>query len=285
MPVIPVSASITHSTWKVKFPFMQHAFSHSDTLDAVSGRQQMAELLADPFFAEALFDQLTDVVFFVKNTHGCYIVVNHTLMQRCGCQHKSELIGRSPLDVFPSGLAGSYASQDQYVIRHGQAIHNQLELHLYINQTPVWCLTHKIPLFDRAGAIAGLAGISRDLHMPDKNHPVYQRIADVVAYIQQHYAEQLRLEYLAQIAHLSAAQLERYMQRIFQLTPKQFIMKTRIEAATYLLGQDQTISAIAFACGYADHSAFSRQFKAAVGLSPVAYRKLHHKLLHTQNTC
>ena len=25
---------------------------------------------------------------------------------------------------------------------------------------------------------------------------------------------------------------------------------------------------------------FSRQFKATVGISPVAYRKLHHKLLH-----
>lgn len=245
----------------------------------------MATLLADPFFAEALFDQLADVVFFVKNTRGCYTVVNRTLMLRCGCQHKSELIGRTPQEVFPAGFASSYASQDQHVIRHGQAIHNQLELHLYINQTPVWCLTHKIPLFDREGAIAGLAGISRDLHMPDRDHPIYQRIADVVAYIQQHYAEQLRIECLAQIAHLSATQLERYMQRIFQLTPKQFIMKTRIEAATRLLGQEQTISAIAFSCGYADHSAFSRQFKAAVGLSPVAYRKLHHKLLDAQNTC
>ncbi len=240
----------------------------------------MAALLTDPFFAEALFDQLTDVVFFVKNARGCYTVVNRTLMQRCGCQHKSELIGRTPLDVFPSVLANGYASQDQHVIRRGQAIDNQLELHLYINQTPVWCLTHKIPLFDREGSIVGLAGISRDLHMPDNHHPVYQRIADVVAYIQQHYAKQLTLECLAQVAQLSVAQLERYMQRIFQLTPKQFIMKTRVETATRLLGQEQTIAAIAFACGYADHSAFSRQFKAAVGISPVAYRKLHHKLLH-----
>lgn len=251
-----------------------HVLACKDTMAVAPGPLQMAQVLADPFFAEALFDQLADVVFFVKDVHGRYTVVNRTLMQRCGCQQKSELIGRSPLEMFPAQLGSNYASQDQHVILHGQAIYNQLELHLYTDQKPVWCLTHKMPLFDHNGEVVGLAGISRDLHMPDKNHPVYQRIANVVAYIQQHYAEQLRLECLAQIANLSVTQLERYMQRIFQLTPKQFIMKTRIEAATHLLGQEHTISAIAYACGYADHSAFSRQFKAAVGLSPFNYRKL-----------
>jgi AraC-like DNA-binding protein len=234
----------------------------------------MAQMLADPFFAEVLFDQLADVVFFVKDTNGYYTIVNRTLMQRCGCQQKSELIGRSPLDVFPLQLGASYASQDQHVIASGEPIHHQLELHLYFNQKSVWCLTDKIPLFNHDGHIIGLAGISRDLYIPDKNHPVYQRIAHVVSYIQLHYAEQMKLESLAQIADLSVAQLERYMQRIFQLTPKQFIMKTRIEAATQLLRQEYTISEIAYACGYADHSAFSRQFKTAVGLSPINYRKL-----------
>jgi AraC-like DNA-binding protein len=251
-----------------------HVLSSKDMVEVAPGPPPMAQVLADPFFAEALFDQLADVVFFVKDVHGCYTVVNRTLMLRCGCQQKNELIGRSPLDVFPAQLGVSYASQDQYVILHGQAIYNQLEMHLYTDQKPVWCLTHKLPLFDHNGDVIGLAGISRDLHMPDRSHPVYQRIANVVAYIQQHYSEHLRLEYLAQIANLSITQLERYMQRIFQLTPKQFIMKTRIEAATHLLGQEYTISAIAYACGYADHSAFSRQFKAAVGLSPFNYRKL-----------
>jgi AraC-like DNA-binding protein len=235
----------------------------------------MAQELADPFFAELLFDQLADIVFFVKDTRGCYVVVNHTLMQRCGCRRKSELIGHSPLDVFPSELGASYAAQDQYVIKHGQAMHNQLELHLYTNQTRCWCLTHKIPLFDSTGQIIGLAGISKDVQKPDKRHPIYQRIAEVIAYIQQHYARHLKLEHLASISGMSVTQLERYIMRIFQLTPRQLIIKVRIEAAIRLLLEGkQTISEIAYACGYADHSAFSRQFKAIVGLSPTDYRKL-----------
>ena len=238
--------------------------------------KQLAQARIDPFVAEALVDWLSEVGLFVKDVYGRYLVVNLTLMQRCGCQRKSDVVGRTPLDVFPPELGARYAAQDQYVIQNGLAIYNQLELHLYINQEPVWCLTHKIPLFDRERHVIGLTGISRDLLMPDKDHPIYQQIADVIAYIQQHYAEPLKLEQLARMANLSVTQLERHMRRILNLTPKQLIIKTRLEAATRLLTGEHSIADIAYACGYTDHSAFSRQFKTAVGLSPTDYRELQH---------
>jgi AraC-like DNA-binding protein len=241
---------------------------------AAQQKVELAQALADPFFAEALFDQLSDVVFFVKDTRGRYVVVNRTLALRCGCRDKAELIGRLPVDVFPAELGPAYAAQDQYVVQTGEAIHSRLELHLFANRMQGWCLTDKIPLRDRAGQIIGLAGISRDLRAPDTRHPVYERIAEAVAFVQQHYAEALRLEDLAQLARLSVDQLERYFQRIFDLTPKQLIIKTRLDAATRLLAGDESIAAVAYACGYADHSAFSRQFKATVGLSPGEYRRL-----------
>jgi AraC-like DNA-binding protein len=37
---------------------------------------------------------------------------------------------------------------------------------------------------------------------------------------------------------------------------------------------DRNVAEIAQDCGYADHSAFSRQFRAVVGLSPMEYRAL-----------
>ncbi len=36
--------------------------------------------------------------------------------------------------------------------------------------------------------------------------------------------------------------------------------------------EEASIAEIAYQCGYADHSAFSRQFKALTGMSPVQYR-------------
>ncbi|GHO42605.1 AraC family transcriptional regulator [Ktedonospora formicarum] len=241
---------------------------------SIASRQQMALSLTDPFFCELLFDQLADIVFFVKDVQGRYLVVNTTLMRRCGCKEKRDLIGRSPLEVFPPELGASYLAQDRQVVCQGQAIYNRLELHLYNDRSRGWCLTHKIPLLDKDEQITGVTGISRDLRVPDQGHPVYQRLAEVIAYIQQAYAQPIRLEHLAAIANLSVAQLERHIQRIFDLTPKQLLIKTRLEAATRLLEGADSISSIAHACGYADHSAFSRQFRTVVGISPAKYREM-----------
>jgi AraC-like DNA-binding protein len=78
---------------------------------------------------------------------------------------------------------------------------------------------------------------------------------------------------LAQITNLSVAQIERYFQKIFSLTPRQMIIKIRLDAASAMLAdQSKTITDIAAACGYQDHSAFSRVFKATVGVTPSEYR-------------
>ena len=54
-------------------------------------------------------------------------------------------------------------------------------------------------------------------------------------------------------------------------------MKVRIDAACERLSlSGEPIAQIALACGYSDQSAFSRQFKQAVGISPLAYRKKLH---------
>ncbi|WP_272456513.1 helix-turn-helix domain-containing protein, partial [Pseudomonas aeruginosa] len=70
---------------------------------------------------------------------------------------------------------------------------------------------------------------------------------------------------------------ERHCKRIFQLTPRQMIHKARLGAASQLLAGDAPITEIALRCGYTDHSAFSRQFKALTGLSPSQYRETHRQ--------
>ena len=63
------------------------------------------------------------------------------------------------------------------------------------------------------------------------------------------------------------------MFEVFQVTPKQLLMKRRIDKACQMLEETAaTISDVAAACGYADHSAFSRQFRAATHLTPLQYR-------------
>lgn len=235
-------------------------------------RRQLAGQIGDVFFSEALFDLLPDVVFFVKDKQSRYVLVNQTLAKRCGMRDKAAMIGRHSADVFPAAYAGSYLEQDRSVLTGGADIRDRLELHLYPDRAPGWCITHKMALRDGAGNIVGLSGISRDLGMPDKEHPVYRRISAAAEHIRANYDQPIQLAELARIAGLSASQIERYFQRIFHLTPRQMIIKTRLDAATAMLAGGQSITNIALACGYHDHSAFTRQFKERVGVTPSHYR-------------
>ncbi|NRR31290.1 AraC family transcriptional regulator [Oxalobacteraceae bacterium] len=239
-----------------------------------STRAALGRRIADPFFSEAMFDALPDVVFFVKDLDCRYVVVNQTLVQRCGVRHKDGLIGRTPAEVFAHPFGQSYIAQDQAVLAGGLAIDDQLELHLYPNRAPGWCLTRKSALRDEAGQIIGLTGVSRDLAMADQKNPAYSKVAAAVRMIHEQFDQPLPLTALARTANMSVAQIERYFLRIFHLTPRQLIIKTRLDAASRLLAGDSSVADIAQACGYGDHSAFTRQFKATVGITPSQYRQL-----------
>ncbi|WP_266157728.1 AraC family transcriptional regulator [Dyella silvatica] len=221
---------------------------------------------------EALFDALPDVVFFVKDSDGRYTHANLTLVRRLGLKQRSQVIGRNVTELFPATMGGSYASQDRRVL-DGEVIENQLEVHIFANRSPGWCLTCKRPLRE-GGEIRGVVGISRDLGKPDGRHPTYVRLRRVLAYLQENYAQSVRVHTLAELADVSVAQLERHFRRVFQLTPQQVQTKLRIESAMRLLHSADSVAAIGLACGFADQSAFARQFKATVGMTPRDYRAM-----------
>lgn len=221
---------------------------------------------------EPLFDALPDVVFFVKDVKGRYTHANLTLVRRLGLKRRSEVIGKGVAELFPATMGGSYAAQDRRVLG-GELIENQLEVHIFNNRAPGWCLTCKRPLRVR-GEVCGVIGISRDLGQPDGHHPTYDRLRRVLNHMQENYAESLRVHNLAELAALSVAQLERHFRRVFQLTPQQVLTKLRMEAAMRLLQGDDTMVSIGLACGFVDQSAFARQFKATVGMTPRDYRAM-----------
>ncbi|MGH8081779.1 MAG: helix-turn-helix domain-containing protein [Lysobacter sp.] len=232
-----------------------------------------AAIAIDAELMQTLCDALPDVVFFVKDEAGRYTHANLTLVRRLGLKRREDVIGLAVTDVFPARLGGRYALQDRRVLA-GEIIENQLEVHLYPNRQPGWCLTGKRPLSSADGR-RGLVGLSRDLGSPDGRDPTYERLRQVTEHMHEHYAGPLRVTALAQVAQLSVAQLERYFQRVFQLTPQQAITKIRIEAAMRELRGEASIAQVGLACGFSDQSAFARQFKATVGMSPREYRTLH----------
>ncbi len=236
------------------------------------GKKDLSDIRLIPA-AEALFDQIPDIVFFVKDEEARYVIVNQTLVERCGVSGKKDLIGRTVLDIFPAPMGESYYEQDKEVLERGTPLNDLLELHLYIRGEPGWCITNKMPLKRDDGAILGLIGMSKDLRLPANEARGYQELSESIRYIQKHYGEPLRVEELARMSSLSVYQFEERMKKIFQLTAGQFISKIRIEAACELLRTTKkSIIEIAIDCGFYDQSAFSRQFKATTGLTPREYR-------------
>ena len=219
---------------------------------------------------EAIFDVLDDVVFFVKDAEGRYTHANLTLVRRLGLKARSDVIGRSVLELFPEEFGRSYAAQDRRVLG-GDSIRDLLEVHFLSLRRPGWCLTSKLPLSSGA-AVDGLVGISRDLRKANPGHPDYARLVDSVAYLEANYDRRLRVQELADIAGVSVHQLERLFRRVFRLNPQQMLVKLRVEAAMRALDAGDSVADVALACGFADQSAFSRQFKKTVGATPREFR-------------
>jgi AraC-like DNA-binding protein len=234
---------------------------------------------------ERLFDSLPDVVFFAKDAEGRYTHANQTLLDRLRLAGRAQIVGRRADDLFPGGLGDRYRVQDEAVLRGGPEIVGQLELHLYPNRVPGWCLTHKLAWREptpgggrRREAIVGLVGLSRDLASPGLGHATppatYARVARVVERLQRDYAEPLQIGDLAREAGLSIAQLERLVTQLYRVTPRQLLARIRLDAAIAMLQSDTSIAGIAHACGYTDHSAFARQFRRSTGVSPREWRAL-----------
>lgn len=81
------------------------------------------------------------------------------------------------------------------------------------------------------------------------------------------------LSELAQLCSLSVRQLTRGFRVSRGCTIKDYVARTQIKEAKRLLGGRDGVKAIAFAVGFASHSAFTYAFRAATGVSPRQFRQ------------
>jgi AraC-like DNA-binding protein len=245
----------------------------NDNLVVDDPRLAMAQRLADPFAGEALFDHVTDIVYFVKNEAGQYVSVNHTLVDRCGANCKRDLLGKTAREIFPHPDGDRFVRQDRYVIDSKQPLTNELEQHAYSSDTTGWCLTTKLPLTDRSGAVIGLIGMSRDLQSPGEDSSYLNQLATLIDFIKSHLSQTLRTSDLASMVGMSNYQFDRRCRDVYGVTPSQLILQLRMGAAATKLRQSaEPIVSIALAVGYSDQSAFTRQFRRTFGVSPGKYR-------------
>ncbi len=230
----------------------------------------------DRALLEELFDHTPDIAFFIKDSAGRYTTVNHSLVERHGLQSKAQMLGRRPLDVCVGEFGLIPTQQDADVLRTGRPIIERLELHWLLPHRPVWCLTTKLPLRDVSGKICGLIGISKDVRAPISPRGIQPEIAASLRHLETNRGQPVSVSRLARIARMPADRFSRNIRRIFGLTTQQLIAKTRIASATQALRDtDRSVTDIAHACGFSDHSAFTRAFRVATGVTPTKFRTIH----------
>ncbi|MBI4674986.1 MAG: helix-turn-helix transcriptional regulator [Chloroflexi bacterium] len=78
---------------------------------------------------------------------------------------------------------------------------------------------------------------------------------------------------LAQLTNQSLSSFKREFRKIFNASPSEYIKAKRMQKAAELLAlTDQSITEIAYDCGFNDSAYFSAAFKAHYALSPSRYR-------------
>lgn len=101
-----------------------------------------------------------------------------------------------------------------------------------------------------------------------------EEINKVKAYIQVHYAEQIKLETLAELVYMNPNYFSGYFKKHAGMKFKEYITSYRInEAEKLMLSTNYKVYEIAEAVGFGDYRHFSEVFKKAKGLSPSEYRK------------
>ena len=245
------------------------------TIKALAAKPRASVLAVEAQVLAELFDHAPDMAFFVKDASGRYLAVNESLVKRHGLRHKSQVIGRRPCEFCDGDFGRIPSEQDAEVLRTGQPLLDHLEEQWYVPQKPVWCLTTKLPLRDAEEKIIGLIGFSRDVRTPANLRDIPSGLACALECFEKNLAEPISPSSLAARAKLAPSKLARLLRRFFDLTPSQFITRTRLEVASRLLREsDRPVAAIAQECGFYDHSAFTRAFRAAMGVTPSEFRSM-----------
>lgn len=234
----------------------------------------LEKMKPDPVISD-LWDMLADVVFWVKDEEGRFLIINQALADQAQ-RPKSRIIGKRDVDCFPNELASNYMHDDDRVLKEGKPIRNKPELVLTPEGTVEWRQTTKFPVFSKSGTIIGTAGISRkmanDVPLPQE----YAALTRIVNRVSKGLSSKMSVKEMAEESHFSVSTLERYFHSHFGLSPNEFLLKLKINRASQLLSTSTlNISEIASECGYENVSSFSRAFRRHMGTTPGNYRKLH----------
>jgi len=223
-----------------------------------------------------LLDVMPDTAAYLKDRKGRIMFLNTRNCENCNVKKISEAVGKTSYDLFPETCAKDYVDNDKAVMRTGRPIINAISFSPDL--TTKFICTSRVPLYGRRHQIIGVAAIYRYVTDAKEIPKWYSSFSDVAAFINAHYAEPISIDDLVRLARCSDSQFRRGFRKFFKMTPMNYILLTRINAARELLEHTtRLIADIAQVVGFCDHSHFIRTFKRFRGITPHQYRLKHRR--------
>jgi AraC-like DNA-binding protein len=103
----------------------------------------------------------------------------------------------------------------------------------------------------------------------------YIQVRQSRLFMEKYLAEKIELEAIAAAAFMSRFHYIRIFQKIYGITPRQYLRDLRLAKAKELLRKDISVSQVCFDVGYDSVPTFCTTFKMATGHSPLTYQKLN----------
>jgi AraC family transcriptional regulator len=109
------------------------------------------------------------------------------------------------------------------------------------------------------------------------------RITKAVNFINENPSEDLSLQRLAGLANYSSFHFQKLFRSVIGETPKQYILRIRLETAAHeiVMFLQKSITEIAFDSGFSSSATFSRAFRSHFGISPQELKLIPHEERYT----
>jgi AraC-like DNA-binding protein len=101
----------------------------------------------------------------------------------------------------------------------------------------------------------------------------YVYIRQSKAFMEKYYREKIELDEIAAAAFMSRFHYIRIFQKVYGMTPRQYLRDLRIEKAKELLKKGRSVTQVCIDIGYTSLPTFSKIFKRGTGVSPRTYQK------------
>ena len=226
-------------------------------------------LSLDPLVLSANLRRSDACIQFVKNLERRYVSANAQLAAFFGSADELDIIGQQTSDYFNDEIVERYDQLDQ-AIADGETLIDRFDYTYDHSGRARWYLYARSHTEDQNELF--VRGISYPLPEYANSDRVYRRLAVATDIIAGSLCEPVSLPALADKAECSVAQLERDFTRVLNESPKQYRSRLRIQRAMDGIRKGRELTEVAHDSGYSEHSALSRAFKAATGLTPKEFR-------------